>query len=64
MQSPTIADITCEAREAVNIAILKLVLAAAELGVTFQEVQAMLELGMSPVEVLDYLDAKLRRRIQ
>ncbi len=64
MQNPTMNDINCEAREAVNLAILKLVLSAAELGVTMQEVQTMLELGMSPVEVVDYLDTKLRRRIQ
>ena len=59
-----IPDLPLEAREAINLAILKLVVAAGELGVTMTELQTMLELGMSPVELVDYLDAKLRRRIQ
>ena len=64
MHNDTIPDLPSEAREAINVAILKLVLAAGELGVTMQEVQTMLELGMSPVEVVNYLDTRLRRRIQ
>jgi hypothetical protein len=59
-----IPDLPFEAREAINLAVLKLVVAAGELGITMSELQTMLELGMSPIELIDYLDTKLRRRIQ
>jgi len=65
MQTPElISQAPSDARDAVNTAIAKLVVAAGELGMTLQELQAMMELGMSPLDVVDYLDAKLRRRIQ
>ncbi len=65
MQTPElISQIPSDARDAVNTAIAKLVVAAGELGMTLQELQTMIELGMPPVDVVDYLDAKLRRRIQ
>lgn len=63
--SSDIPGLPSEVRDAlVNSAIQKLVTAAGELGVSMQEVQTMLELGMTAVEIVDYLETRLRRRIQ
>ena len=54
-----------EARDAlINAAMQKLIFAAKELGVGICELQCMLELGMTPTDVVDYLEAKLKNRIQ
>ena len=54
-----------EARDAlINAAMEKLISAAKELGVNIYELKCMLELGMTPMEVVDYLEAKLNNRIQ
>ncbi len=54
-----------EARdELINAAIQHLVSAAKELGVSICELHCMFKLGMTPVDVVDYLDAKLNKRIQ
>lgn len=50
--------------ELINEAIKNLILAAKELGVTICELQCMFELGMTPVDVVDYLEARLNKRIQ
>lgn len=42
----------------------KLIFVAKELGVGICELQCMLELGMTPVDVVDYLEARLKKRIQ
>ena len=53
------------ARDAlINAAMEKLIFVAKELGVTICELQCMLELGMTPVDVVDYLEARLKKRIQ
>ncbi len=48
----------------INEAMEKLILAAKELGVSISDLQCMLELGMTPVDLVDYLEAKLHNRIQ
>ena len=54
-----------EARAAlINEAMEKVIFAAKELGVSICDLQCMLELGMTPVDVVDYLEAKLHNRIQ
>ena len=65
------SDSTCmpalasEMRDAaINLAIEKLVIAATTLDVTFSELMTMFEMGMAPVEVVDYLHAKLMKRVQ
>ena len=50
--------------EFINVAIQRLVFVAKELGVNICELQCMLELGMTPLEVVDYLEARLKKRIQ
>jgi hypothetical protein len=67
MQSNTvrIPGLPAEARAAlINEAMEKLIFAAKELGVNICELQCMLELGMTPVDLVDYLEAKLKKRIQ
>ena len=54
-----------EARAAlINEAMQKVIFAAKELGVSICDLQCMLELGMTPVDLVDYLEAKLHKRIQ
>lgn len=48
----------------INEAMEKVIFAAKELGVSICDLQCMLELGMTPVDVVDYLEAKLYNRIQ
>ncbi len=48
----------------INEAMEKLIFAAKALGVSICDLQCMLELGMTPVDVVDYLEAKLHKRIQ
>ncbi len=65
VDSEYIPGLPSAARDAlINTAIQKLVLITRELGVTVTELQMMFDLGMTPVDVLDYLDAKFKRRIQ
>ena len=60
-----IPDLSPIARDAlVNAAMENLICAAKELGVNVYELKCMLELGMTPIEVVDYLEAKLNNRIQ
>lgn len=49
---------------AINLAIEKLVSAASALDVTLSELMTMFDLGMAPVEVVDYLHARLMKRVQ
>ena len=64
-ESTRIPGLPQEAREAlINAAMEKLICAAKELGVNICELKCMLELGMTPMEVVDYLEAKLHNRIQ
>ena len=63
--STSIPGLPSEARDAlINTAMAKLIFAAKELGLTICDLQCLLELGMTPVDVVDYLEIKLRRRIQ
>jgi len=63
--STHIPGLSPEARAAlINAAMEKLILAAKELHVSICDLQCMLELGMTPVDVVDYLEARLRNRIQ
>lgn len=48
----------------INEAMEKVIFAAKELGVSICDLQCMLELGMTPVDLVDYLEAKLHNRIQ
>ena len=64
-ESTRISGLQQEAREVlINAAMEKLICAAKELGVNIYELKCMLELGMTPMEVVYYLEAKLNNRIQ
>ena len=64
-ESTRIAGLPAEVRDAlVNAAMEKLICAAKELGVNIYELKCMLELGMTPMEVVDYLETKLNNRVQ
>ena len=63
--STRIPGLPPEARAVViNEAMEKVIFAAKELGVSICDLQCMLELGMTPVDLVDYLEAKLHNRIQ
>jgi hypothetical protein len=63
--STRIPGLPSELRDAlINAAMEKLIFVAKELGVSICELQCMLELGMTPVDVVDYLEARLNKRIQ
>lgn len=60
-----VPDLSPIARDAlINAAMEKLICAAEELGINIYELKCMLELGMTPMDVVDYLEAKLNNRIQ
>ncbi len=60
-----IPGLPAEARAAlINAAMEKMIFAAKELGISICDLQCMLELGMTPVDLVDYLEAKLHDRIQ
>ena len=64
-ESTRIPGLPAEVRDALlNAAMEKLICAAKELGVNICELKCMLELGMTPIEVVDYLEAKLNKRVQ
>ena len=63
--STRIPGLPSEVRDAlINAAMQQLIFVAKELGVDICELQCMLEMGMTPVELVDYLEAKLHKRIQ
>ena len=46
-----------------NTALEQLILAAKDLGVTVQDLRYMLAMGMTPVHIVDYLEARVHDRI-